>query len=564
MEFLYIILIAISIGWWLSTSDIAYSFSSIVATRTLTKYSMIIGTLILFLTGGILFSEKLSINIEEHAKLTTPACSVVIAISAFLAVLSTYKLSKFSSICYGVMGAIFGWQFFMYNSFDSLYLFKLILLWITAPVLSACLTAFLYRTYQNLVTHSQIHFIKLSHYLRIGMILVTILFVTAIGFNNNAILSTLNSTIKPNLTLLLNTIPINIEYILLSLSIISIFLATYWRTIPTTNNLAQGNSDISTESTLFIIFSNVIVLFYFSFPVCSSFIGLEANPLSISQLTLGGLIGINLTKKQHQIDYNKIFRALASIFLTPASAFIIAYFIFNIIRKQSVTFNHVNDINSNPIDIINVTVPLIIIIFIFSSIAVFFYFRKQNQIKIRVQKEALKHQENLFENQKSLSALEVKTVLLENESLNTKLELKRKELTNIALNISEQKAFLEEIYNEIKSIKDITGQEDKNKKIEEIERQLLKKMNFSQEIESFYVQIEKLHKDFNLRLSEQYPNLTESEKRLITLLRLGFSTKHIASLLNISPKSVEIARYRLRNKLGLTREHKLISYLKSI
>jgi DNA-binding NarL/FixJ family response regulator len=117
---------------------------------------------------------------------------------------------------------------------------------------------------------------------------------------------------------------------------------------------------------------------------------------------------------------------------------------------------------------------------------------------------------------------------------------------------------------EIKKLKETGTQEEQNKKIKEIENTLLQKMNISREMESFYVQIEAIHKDFNLRLAELYPNLTEQEKKLITFLRLGFSSKHIASLVNISPKSVEISRYRLRNKLGLTRKQKLISFIKSI
>jgi DNA-binding CsgD family transcriptional regulator len=34
--------------------------------------------------------------------------------------------------------------------------------------------------------------------------------------------------------------------------------------------------------------------------------------------------------------------------------------------------------------------------------------------------------------------------------------------------------------------------------------------------------------------------------------------------MNITPKSVEISRYRLRNKLGLKRSDNLVQYIKSI
>ena len=89
-------------------------------------------------------------------------------------------------------------------------------------------------------------------------------------------------------------------------------------------------------------------------------------------------------------------------------------------------------------------------------------------------------------------------------------------------------------------------------------------MYFSREMNDFYAQSEILHKDFNMRLKEAFPNLTESERKLAILLRQGFSSKYIATLMNITPKSAEISRYRLRIKLGLKRSDNLVQFIKSI
>ena len=80
----------------------------------------------------------------------------------------------------------------------------------------------------------------------------------------------------------------------------------------------------------------------------------------------------------------------------------------------------------------------------------------------------------------------------------------------------------------------------------------------------FYAQAESLHEDFNAKLTEAFPSLTPQERRLATLLRLGFSSKYIATLMNITPKSVEISRYRLRQKLGLGKGDNLVTYIQSI
>ncbi|MEZ5012275.1 MAG: LuxR C-terminal-related transcriptional regulator [Bacteroidales bacterium] len=63
--------------------------------------------------------------------------------------------------------------------------------------------------------------------------------------------------------------------------------------------------------------------------------------------------------------------------------------------------------------------------------------------------------------------------------------------------------------------------------------------------------MEEANRDFFIRLKEKFPDLSEKEKRLAAYIRLNLSTKDVASLLNIAPKSVEINRYRLRKKLGI-------------
>jgi DNA-binding CsgD family transcriptional regulator len=65
-------------------------------------------------------------------------------------------------------------------------------------------------------------------------------------------------------------------------------------------------------------------------------------------------------------------------------------------------------------------------------------------------------------------------------------------------------------------------------------------------------------------MNQKYPTLTEKEKRLAAYMRLNFSTKDIASILNITTKSVEINRYRLRKKLGIEQGINLYEFILSI
>jgi ligand-binding sensor domain-containing protein/DNA-binding CsgD family transcriptional regulator len=69
---------------------------------------------------------------------------------------------------------------------------------------------------------------------------------------------------------------------------------------------------------------------------------------------------------------------------------------------------------------------------------------------------------------------------------------------------------------------------------------------------------------FFKELKERYPNLTSNDLRLCSYLRLNFNSKEIAQLLNISTRSVEISRHRLRKKLKLKNNENLFDFLLGI
>ncbi|MFY8009821.1 MAG: helix-turn-helix transcriptional regulator, partial [Flavobacterium sp.] len=52
--------------------------------------------------------------------------------------------------------------------------------------------------------------------------------------------------------------------------------------------------------------------------------------------------------------------------------------------------------------------------------------------------------------------------------------------------------------------------------------------------------------------------------KLCAYLRLNLTSKEIAPMLNISIRSVEIKRYRLRKKLNLLHDDGLVNYILSI
>jgi|GEM_PF-752946 PiT family inorganic phosphate transporter len=557
MTILYIILIAIFFGWWMSTTDYAYNVSGLVSTRYFSMYSILGLSFLGLLLGGIISYYFYGSALSEKIKLTTPVLSLVLVFSAFITILFFQKISKLSSMVYALYGVIIGWDYFNESYFNLLVLFKNIIIWAIAPIFTSIIAYYLTFLYKKYILNTNIHYIKMHFYLKWAIIIVAGVFFFLWGINNGVLLAFLESTIKTDLYLALDGTSYSSLYLVYFVSLFIIAVVTFYNTKRKIAVFSENNFIPNSETAFIVIFSASVVLFIFSLPFF--FI-----PISTPQLIFGAILGNAYHNRNVEIRKEEFAKWFLTLIAVPFVAIGLSYVLLHLVNIQFINEQKPVLPRDSAIQIINLATPIVLFSIIVLLSGALFYIIKQNKQKIKAQKEALIHQENLFNNQKSLSVMEVKTVLLENESLNTKLELKRQELTNIALNISEQKLFLENIHQELKKINEVGFLEEKNKKIDELTKLIYQKMSFSQEIESFYAQIETLHKDFNIRLTEHHPILTENDKRLVTLLRLGFSSKHISSLTNISPKSVEIARYRLRTKLGLSHDQNLIAYLKTI
>lgn len=70
------------------------------------------------------------------------------------------------------------------------------------------------------------------------------------------------------------------------------------------------------------------------------------------------------------------------------------------------------------------------------------------------------------------------------------------------------------------------------------------------------------HHDFYEKLASNFPLLTPNEIRMCALLKLNMSTKEIASITLQTIRAVEVARHRIRKKMNLPKEGKLINFLK--
>lgn len=78
----------------------------------------------------------------------------------------------------------------------------------------------------------------------------------------------------------------------------------------------------------------------------------------------------------------------------------------------------------------------------------------------------------------------------------------------------------------------------------------------------FECRFQQVHEQFYNTLTERFPDLTPSERRLCAFLKLNMTTKEISAMTRQNAKSIDVARTRLRKKLNLTgTDQNLITFL---
>lgn len=194
-------------------------------------------------------------------------------------------------------------------------------------------------------------------------------------------------------------------------------------------------------------------------------------------------------------------------------------------------------------------------VLLFSLVLAFYIYRRFQLIKhqnaLRLAAEEAKFQSEI-EILKQKEETEKAKLLLEKKSIEIDFKSKTNELAAKALMLSKYQEWEEEI----KKLASTTTDENIKKKL----NSLIRKNPLQKEWEVFESNVNVVHQDFITRLLKAYPNLTPKDIQLAVLLRMNLSSKEIAPIMSITPRGVEIHRYRLRKKILLDKDENLAKF----
>lgn len=176
------------------------------------------------------------------------------------------------------------------------------------------------------------------------------------------------------------------------------------------------------------------------------------------------------------------------------------------------------------------------------------YYRKQQEKLIEENSRELKLAK--LQNEKQI-------IKLKNQQLQDDYKNKSNELAASTMSIIKKNELLKQVKEQLVDINNVEV-------VRPVIKIIDKNLNQDENWELFKDAFNNADSEFFKNLKILHPNLSPNDLKLCAYLRLNLSSKEVAQLINISPRSVEVKRYRLRKKLNLESDANLADYILSI
>lgn len=195
------------------------------------------------------------------------------------------------------------------------------------------------------------------------------------------------------------------------------------------------------------------------------------------------------------------------------------------------------------------SILLLVLVYLIYSI----YMSRVKQIRRKFDFQEKQFQSNKIESEKEI-------IKLQKDRLDTELEYTNKELASITMNILQKNEKMITIRDQLLEL--IPGADkDVQRKLKLITKEIEDDLESENKWDRFESKFDIIHDNFLKRFTEKYPKITHKDLKMCAFIRMNISNKEIANLLNITLRSVESSRYRIRKKMELDSEVNLNDFI---
>lgn len=149
---------------------------------------------------------------------------------------------------------------------------------------------------------------------------------------------------------------------------------------------------------------------------------------------------------------------------------------------------------------------------------------------------------------------------LEKARMVSDMQKQADDLAASTMNVIRKNQMLQAIDSELSKLESADS-EQRRILLRRLHREIGENIEHDDDWQKFSQHFDFVYDNYLKRLGKRYPLLTTGDKRLCAYLKMDLSSKEIAPLMNMTIRSVEMTRHRLRKKLGLSREDNLSDFL---
>ncbi len=159
----------------------------------------------------------------------------------------------------------------------------------------------------------------------------------------------------------------------------------------------------------------------------------------------------------------------------------------------------------------------------------------------------------VLKNKKEKELFEKQEALLQSEKNRAEEELRHADhaLERYTENLRQKNELIEEFKAEIEYLHLQLGEPPDREKILHLEKLMRAHIMTDETWDEFKKLFEKVHAGFLFRLREKFIQATETDIRLLTLIKLGLSNREMANMLGVTTEAIKKSRQRLRKKINL-------------
>ena len=328
------------LGWSLGANDAANVYGAAVGAGMIRFRTAAIACGVFVVLGAVLQGEGAAATLDRLGGIDSLPAAFSVALSAGVAVMWMSRLGLPVSTSQAIVGAIVAWNLFAGRPTDLGELGRIVLSWVSSPVLAGLVSAALYVLLKAAIRRSRVHLFRFDAGLRVGLHAAGALGAFSLGANNVANVmgvfisaATLAPLTVGGVVLLDGTR----ELFLLGALAIAVGVATGSR--PVMETVGRQLLRLSPEAAMVVVAASGLTMFVFSSRALSE--GLAALgmfriplvPISSTQAVVGAVLGIGLVRGGRGLRYRVMGEIAVGWVVTPIAAALITLVMLHVVRN---------------------------------------------------------------------------------------------------------------------------------------------------------------------------------------------------------------------------------------